>query len=109
MKETQRLEGKNVLIVDDEPDVLDTLADLLPMCQVTKASNYEEAREALENRFFDVAILDIMGVNGYQLLDLAKKKHVIPVMLTAHALSVADTVKSFKDSGLRLFLYTASF
>jgi len=94
--EAQRLEGKRILIVDDEPDVLDTLAELLPMCRVTKASQYEQAREYLETRPFDIAILDIMGVNGYQLLDLAKRKDVIPVMLTAHALSVADTVKSFK-------------
>jgi len=28
------LEGKKLLIVDDEPDVLDTLEELLPMCRV---------------------------------------------------------------------------
>jgi adenine/guanine phosphoribosyltransferase-like PRPP-binding protein len=28
------LEGKRVLIVDDEPDVLDTLAEMLTMCLV---------------------------------------------------------------------------
>jgi DNA-binding NtrC family response regulator len=96
MTEERQLEGKTVLIVDDEPDVLDTLVELLNMCMVTKASNFEQARDLLENQTFDIAILDIMGVNGYRLLDLAKKKYVIPVMLTAHALSVVDTVKSFK-------------
>ena len=44
-----------------------------------------------------MAVLDIMGVNGYKLLEIAKKRGVIPVMLTAHALSVEDTVKSFKS------------
>jgi DNA-binding response OmpR family regulator len=92
MTEERQLEGKTVLIVDDEPDVLDTLVELLNMCMVTKASNFEQARDLLENQTFDIAILDIMGVNGYRLLDLAKKKYVIPVMLTAHALSVVDTV-----------------
>ena len=36
-KQNKLLNGKRVLIVDDEPDVLDTLEDLLPMCSVTKA------------------------------------------------------------------------
>jgi hypoxanthine phosphoribosyltransferase len=35
------LDGKKVLIVDDEPDVLDTLEALLPMCRVEKASKYK--------------------------------------------------------------------
>ncbi len=90
-----RLKGKRILIVDDEPDVLDTLAEMLRMCAVSKVSGFKEAEELLESRPFDIAILDIMGVNGYQLLDIAKKRKVIPVMLTAHALSVEDTVKSF--------------
>jgi hypothetical protein len=37
-----------------------------------------------------------MGVDGYGLLEVAGKRDVIPVMLTAHALSPDDTVKSFK-------------
>ena len=38
-----------------------------------------------------------MGVEGYKLLEIANKREVIPVMLTAHALSPEDTVKSFKE------------
>lgn len=92
-----KLEGKKILIVDDEVDVLETLEDLLSMCQLVRATTFEEARDRLESEPFDMAILDIMGVDGYQLLEIAKKKKVIPVMLTAHALSVEDTVKSFKN------------
>ena len=91
-----RIEGKRVLIVDDEPDILATLEDLLPMCQVSKASTFAEAKKLLETEYFDIAILDIMGVDGYKLLDIAKKKEVIPVMLTAHALSIDNTIKSYK-------------
>jgi DNA-binding NtrC family response regulator len=91
------LEGKKILIVDDEPDVLETLEDLLPMCHLVKARTFEEGKNELETQAFDMAILDIMGVNGYKLLEIAKKRKVIPVMLTAHALSVEDTVKSFKS------------
>jgi CheY-like chemotaxis protein len=38
MEKDKLLEGKRILLVDDEPDVLDTLEDLLPMCITTKAS-----------------------------------------------------------------------
>lgn len=94
--EERRLEGKRVLIVDDEPDILETLEALLPMCRVTKASTFKEAKALLESEYFDIAILDIMGVDGYKLLDIAKKRDVIPVMLTAHALSVENTIKSYR-------------
>lgn len=90
------LKGKKVLLVDDEPDILETAASLLPMCEVEKAETFDAAKKCLESRPFDIAILDIMGVDGYKLLEIAKEKGVIPVMLTAHALSVEDTVRSFK-------------
>ena len=91
-----RLKGKKVLIVDDESDVLDALAELLPMCSVVKASTYEQGKEQLENHSFDIAILDIMGVDGYELLEHALKKNVIAMMVTAHALSPEHTVTSFR-------------
>ena len=33
MADAKLLDGKKILIVDDEPDVLDTLEDLLSMCE----------------------------------------------------------------------------
>jgi DNA-binding response OmpR family regulator len=65
------LTGKRVLIVDDEEDVLDSLEDLLTMCKVMKASSFEEAKNLLMNGKFHLAILDIMGVDGYELLRIA--------------------------------------
>jgi len=91
------LNEKKVLVVDDEVDVLETLEGLLSMCHVVKASSFAEAKKHLENEVFDIAILDIMGVDGYRLLELATRKKVLPVMLTAHALSPEDTVKSFRE------------
>ena len=90
------LEGKRILIVDDEVDVLETLEELLSMCTLVEASTFEEAERHLEQEPFDIAILDIMGVDGYKLLEIANEKKIPAVMLTAHALSVDDTVKSFK-------------
>ena len=103
MNEKRLLSGKKVLIVDDEPDVLETLEQLLSMCEIKKASNYKEAKKLLENEHFDIAILDIMGVNGYDLLEIAKQRDIIPVMLTAHALNAENLVKS-RDKGAWSFI-----
>ena len=103
MTDERILEGKTVLIVDDEPDVLDTLEDLLPMCTVTRASGFEEAKGCLQDRSFDLAVLDIMGVSGYELLEIAVKRDVTAVMLTAHALTPGNIVKSFRK-GAAYFL-----
>ena len=65
-----------ILIVDDEPDVLETLVDLLPMCDVVKASTFDEAKNLLEAQYFDMAILDIMGVHGYELLKISNEKSI---------------------------------
>jgi DNA-binding NtrC family response regulator len=91
------LQGKRILIVDDEPDVLDTLEDLLSISVVTKASSFEQAKDLLERQYFDMAILDIMGVQGYELLQICKKKRVIGVMLTARAITPEDIKKSYED------------
>ena len=90
-----RLKGKKILIVDDEPDVLQTLKDLLFMCEIVTASSFEEGRNELESQPFDIAILDIMGVEGYKLLEVANKKQVIAVMLTARAVTIPHTIRSF--------------
>jgi CheY-like chemotaxis protein len=97
MMAKERLDGKRILIVDDEPDVLEVLGELLETCDVVKASTFSEAKDLLESQRFDFAILDIMGVDGYELLKIASEKKVLTIMLTAHALSPEDTIKSFKE------------
>ncbi len=89
------LKDKKVLIVDDEPDVLDSLEELLDMCRISRAQSFEEADRLLNTEKFDIAILDIMGVDGYQLLETANRKKIITVMLTAHALSPDNIKKSY--------------
>ncbi len=97
MTEHKLLDGKRVLLVDDEADILDTLEDLLPMCEIMRASNFKDARDCLETLHVDLTILDIMGVDGYKLLEIANEKGITAVMLTAHALSPENVVKSFKE------------
>ncbi len=97
MSESNLLDGKKILVVDDEPDILDALEELLSMCDVVKASTFDEAKGFLESQNFDIAILDIMGVDGYGLLYIAKQRKIIAVMLTAHAFSPDNLVKSIKE------------
>ncbi len=91
------LEGKKILIVDDEPDVLETLEDLLAKYDVSRASSFDEAKKLLETNTFDFAILDIMGVDGYELLKISTEQNSTAVMLTANALTPGDVAKSYKE------------
>ncbi|MFH1479896.1 MAG: response regulator [Pseudomonadota bacterium] len=94
--EHMEMKDKKVLIVDDEADILETLEGLLQGNDIFKASSYDEAKQLLESQDFDIAILDIMGVNGFALLDIANEKKIIAIMLTAHALSLESTIKAYK-------------
>jgi len=95
MKNTDLLKDKKILIVDDEKDILESLSDLLPMCRIKTASCFAEAKSLLESETFDLAILDIMGVDGYALLDMVGKIGLTAVMLTAHALTPQDVLESY--------------
>ena len=84
------------MIVDDEPDVLETLKELLNTCVIDCAPNFETAKRFLETNSYDVAILDIMGVNGYGLLELTEDIGTPALMLTAHALSPEHLVGTLR-------------
>jgi DNA-binding NtrC family response regulator len=96
MARTEILSGKKLLIVDDEPDILETLQDLLDACLIDTAPNYETAVKFLGKEHYDAAIFDIMGVQGYELLKLAAQKNIPALMLTAHALNPEALVESLK-------------
>lgn len=87
MDPSEILRDKVVLVVDDEPDVLETVEDLLENCLVTKAADFETAHQYLLGFTYDIVILDIMGVNGFELLKISVKRGFPTVMLTAYALT----------------------
>ncbi len=101
------LDGKRILIVDDEPDVLAVLEAEIkegcPGCQVAKATTYDEAAEMLEANGYDIVILDIMGVRGFDLLAMAVQRKLKVAMLTAHALS-PEALKKSHDMGAGAYL-----
>ncbi|MBW2610144.1 MAG: response regulator [Deltaproteobacteria bacterium] len=88
------LKEKAILIVDDEPDILETVEDVLDMCLVHKAADYDTALQYLLSYTYDIVILDIMGVNGFELLKVSVSRGFPTVMLTAHALTPEALKKS---------------
>jgi DNA-binding NtrC family response regulator len=94
------LNGKRILAVDDEPDVLKVLeeeiSDACSNCQIDKALTYEEAANLVKTKTYDLVILDIMGVRGFDLLALAVSRNFRVAMLTAHALSPEALKRSFE-------------
>ena len=97
MADVSMLKGKKILVVDDEPDILEVLEEMLDMCEIVKAKTFQEAKALLESRNFDIAVLDIMGVDGYGLLEIASRKNIPALMLTAHAFTPENLVKSIKE------------
>jgi CheY-like chemotaxis protein len=96
MKPESPLQNKHILIVDDEADVLEFLEEELEMCMVDKAGDFESALQYIQSYIYDIVILDIMGVNGFRLLEESVSKGFPTVMLTAHALSPEALKKSIK-------------
>ena len=100
------LNGKRLLAVDDEPDVLDTLEDLLEDYQgliLDRATDYETGYHLIRSWTYDAVILDIMGVRGYDLLNAAVHLGFPTVMLTAHAFSMEALKKSI-EMGARAYI-----
>jgi len=97
MENTQTLNDKKILVVDDEIDILESLEELLEdTFLVDSASSFEAAVSCLKNNTYDAAILDIMGVSGYDLLEATNTLGIPTLMLTAHALSPDNLKKSIE-------------
>ena len=101
------LNRKVILAVDDEPDILEVLEEEIlgyaPSCKIEKATTYQEATRKLESQDYDVVVLDIMGVRGFDLLDQAVKRNFPVAMLTAHSLN-PESLKRSIDMGACAYL-----
>jgi CheY-like chemotaxis protein len=94
------LDGKRILAVDDEADILETIEDILDMADVDTAQDYESASEKIRTGRYDLAILDIMGVDGLVLLEEAVSKGIPTVMLTAHAVNPETLMSSIRKGAI---------
>lgn len=98
----------NILIVDDEKAVRDSLKELLVMedYQVDEAEGGEEALDLLNDKDFDLVLLDIKmpGVDGVQVMQQMKKYHpeTKSIILTGHG--TLDTAIEAIRSGAQDYL-----
>jgi DNA-binding response OmpR family regulator len=95
--------GKRLLVVDDERDILEALTELLEVCKIDRASSFEEAKKLLEQYDYDLAVLDIMGVRGFDLLEIANRRRIPALMLTAHSLT-AESLRTSVEGGAAYFV-----
>ncbi len=89
-------EDRKILAVDDEPDVLEIICEQLSTKQVVTASSYQEADEKLSAGSFDLVLLDIMGVDGFKLLQKCRERGFPAAMLTAHSIDVESVNKALE-------------
>jgi DNA-binding response OmpR family regulator len=101
------LDHKKLLIVDDEQDILAVvegeISESCPNSTIDKATSYEEATGLLKSKEYDLVLLDIMGVRGFDLLETAVRRGFKVAMLTAHSLS-PEALKRSHDMGASSYL-----
>ncbi len=85
------LEGKHVLVVDDNLDIVVALSDFLELngCNVISATTGKEAIELVKHEKIEIAILDVKlpDINGVALLDAIKKENptIAVIMMTGYS------------------------
>ena len=106
---SERIKGLRILAVDDEPDVLETIVDVLDGANVDCAKSYQQAIDLLmgpsdsgapAQERYDLAVLDIMGVDGMSLLSQTVNLKIPTVMLTAHAMNPQTMKASILNGAL---------
>ena len=100
------LNNKRILAVDDEPDILEILEEQLEEFEgltIDTAKDYQTAYHLIRSWSYDLVILDIMGVRGFDLLNASVHLGFPTVMLTAHALSV-EALKNSIEMGARAYI-----
>jgi len=94
------LKGKNILAVDDEEDILETIEDIVDEANVDLAGDYKSASKKIKENRYDLVILDIMGVDGLRLLEEAVDRGIPAVMLTAHAINPETLMESIRKGAI---------
>jgi DNA-binding response OmpR family regulator len=96
MPDLRILNGKRILAVDDEFDILEIVAEELSMCHVSIAADFGAAVSLIAGGNWDLVILDIMGVDGFALLQQCTAEGIPACMLTAHAISTDSLNKALR-------------
>lgn len=104
--------GPRLLLVDDEPDILETVSGLLeyvfPGIQITQATQGMQAKELLARQGFDLVITDyrMPGMDGAELAKHIGQAYpdLKAIMLTAYA--DAGTLADIRRAAPALLILT---
>jgi len=94
------LKGKHILAVDNEPDVIKTIQEILFQAKVDTAEDYKTASQMIMETRYDFAILDIAVGNGIKLLDECVRKNIPAIMLTANSINPESLMQSVKKGAV---------
>jgi DNA-binding response OmpR family regulator len=94
------IKGKHILVVDDEWDIIETIQEILSEAKLDYAQDYKIASKKIRENQYDLAILDIMGVNGLKLLEECVEQSIPAIMLTANALNSDTLMQSIKKGAI---------
>lgn len=91
---------KTILIVDDENDILEIIAEYAKQEGYTTilARNGESALKSFEENSIDLIILDIMlpDLNGYEVAERIRKIENVPIIMLSAKSQEADKLKGFE-------------
>jgi len=109
------MENFRVLVVDDEPDFLETVVNRLLKRKIdaAPAPSGEAAMELLKENNFDVVLLDVKmpgGVGGIEVLREIKKLQPLTevILLTGHA-SVETSIDGLKSGAFDYLIKPVKF
>ncbi len=100
MYDQSLLDEKNLLAVDDEPDVLEVIKEAFPSSIVMTAHDFDSGLKLISENIFDLVILDIMGVNGFELLKACRERHLPAAMLTSKAIDVNNLNRAMREGAV---------
>ncbi len=96
-----------ILAVNKDPDILAVLEEEIlegcPECHFHKAETYQEAVEKMLSFTYDAVLLDIIGVRGLNLAELAARRNFPIAILTAHPLT-PEALEGLLEMEIRAYL-----
>ena len=100
------LAGRSILVVDDDPGVRESVAEILrqEQCRVVPAADGLQALDALQRQSFDLVLSDVVmpGMDGYELYLRTREgwPDTVVVLMTAFYYDKDHVLKRSRSEGL---------